>query len=84
MTDRMIEEIRRVGNFRAGTDDAEVWREYIDYFTGLPSFNRKQILRFVDEDCFAHVPAVTKNVAKLLQRRRELEDLNEKMLRSGR
>jgi hypothetical protein len=83
MSDRMIDEIRRVINYSKDTDDASVWSEYLGYYQDLPAFNRKAILTFVDEEHFAHFPEVTKDAARMLQRKRQLDDINEILLRAG-
>jgi hypothetical protein len=83
MSDKLTEEIRKVINYQNDTNDEQVWADYIDYFQGLPAFNRKQVLTFVDTDCLDIIPVVTKDSAKVFQKRRQLSDINELMLRAG-
>jgi lipase chaperone LimK len=83
-SDKIMESIRQVGNYQAGTDDEAVWQDYIQYFTSLPALNRKQVMTFVDTECLDTIPAVTKSAAKMLQKKRQLEGINELMLKAGR
>jgi hypothetical protein len=84
VTDKLTEEIRKVINYPKDTDDESVWAGYVEYFQGLPALNRKQVLTFVDTDCLDHIPAITRDSAKTLQKQRQLSDINEILLRAGR
>jgi hypothetical protein len=84
MSDKITDAIRAVVNFPKDTTDEAAWNEYVTYFQGLPPFNRKTVLTFVDTECLDNIPAATRDAAKMLQKRRELEHMNEIMLRAGR
>jgi hypothetical protein len=82
--DRIIDAIRSQASvWTADATDDEIRRDYIPYFSGLAPVQRGIVLKFIDDEPMGHISAITKDTGRMLQTRRQLEDIHERLLRAG-
>jgi hypothetical protein len=84
--DVVIKELRHSGLFSPDASDDEVWAQYRDHqFSLLTRQGRKSDLDWVDNQLDAEkVLKATREDAKLVQRRRELKNIDEALWRANR